>query len=202
MVAPDVLKALVPVIKEFERLAIPYYIGGSVASSSYGWPRTTNDVDIIAAVEERHIRPLMSALQDAYYIDAEMIREAVQLASSFNLVHLDSVIKIDVFCAKTKSYDIETMQRRRPLPLDEETPDLQASFASPEDVILAKLQWYVKGGCISGKQWNDILGILKIQHGKLDGEYLIYWADKLQLSDLLQKAVRDSESGAAPHSSE
>lgn len=188
----DILEALHPVIKAFDDLSISYYIGGSIASSIYGLARATMDVDLVAAIKQEHIEPLKDALQDHYFIDPDMILEAIRRQSSFNLIHLDTMIKIDVFISKGESYQKEVLKRKRKDTLDEEDSGSEFYFSSPEDTILNKLQWYDMGGRSSERQWLDITGIIKVQGALLDKDYLTKWAKKLRLPDLLEKAYRDA----------
>ena len=109
----DILTAIKPVAEAFEKLGISYYIGGSLASSAYGIARSTLDVDIVSDLEIRHIFPLVGMLESAYYIDAEMIADAIRRRFSFNLIHLETMLKIDVFIVKDSSYDKEAFRRRR-----------------------------------------------------------------------------------------
>jgi hypothetical protein len=196
MKKPDILEALRPVIKAFDDLSISYYIGGSIASSIYGLARATMDVDLVAAIKQKHIKPLKDALQVNYFIDTDMVSEAIQRQSSFNLIHLDTMIKIDVFISKGEAYQKEVLKRKRKDTLDEEDPDSEFYFSSPEDTILNKLQWYDMGGRSSERQWLDIIGVIKVQNALLDKDYLIKWAKKLQLPDLLEKAYLDSLQGS------
>lgn len=191
MKKPDIIVALDMVIGCFEKLGIAYYIGGSVASSAYGIARATMDVDLVANVEIRQVNRLVKALETDYYINAEMIRDAIHRRSSFNVIHLDTMIKIDVFIVKDQPYDSEAFTRRQPDTLDEES-SRKFYLSSPEDVVLSKLQWYQAGGRVSEQQWKDILGVLKVQSGKLDLEYLKYWASKLNLSELLNRSFDDA----------
>jgi hypothetical protein len=191
MKKPDIIVALDMVIGCFEKLGIAYYIGGSVASSAYGIARATMDVDLVANVEINQVNRLVKALETDYYINAEMIREAIHRRSSFNLIHLDTMIKIDVFIVKDRPYDSEAFTRRQPDTLDEES-SRKFYLSSPEDIILNKLQWYLKGGGVSEQQWKDVLGVLKVQGGKLDSEYLKHWASRLNLSDLLNRSFDDA----------
>ena len=89
-----------PVAGAFERLGVPYYIGGSVASSAYGIPRATMDVDMMSNLLPRHVRPLVELLEPLYYIDESMILDAIEQRSSFNLIHLETMVKIDIFITK------------------------------------------------------------------------------------------------------
>ena len=191
MKKPDIIVALDMVIGCFEKLGIAYYIGGSVASSAYGIARATMDVDLVAKLEISQLNHLVKALKTDYYINAEMIRDAVHRCSSFNLIHLETMIKIDVFIVKDQPYDLQALARRRPDTLDEES-SRKFYLSSPEDIILKKLQWYQSGGGVSEQQWKDILGVLKVQGGKLDLEYLRYWATKLNIPDLLNRSFDDA----------
>lgn len=162
-----------------------------MASSAYGIARATMDVDLVANVEIRQVNRLVKALETDYYIDAEMIKNAIHRSSSFNLIHLETMIKIDVFIVEDRPYDSEAFARRQPDTLDEES-SRKFYLASPEDVILNKLLWYRKGGGVSEQQWKDVLGVLKVQGDKLDSEYLKHWASRLNLSDLLNHSFDDA----------
>jgi hypothetical protein len=187
----DIIEALNKVIECFGELGIAYYIGGSVASSAYGVARATMDVDLVANLEMSQVNRLVRGLEADYYVSAEMIKEAIHRRASFNLIHLKTMVKIDVFIAKDQPYDSQALARRRPDTLDEEN-SRKFYLSSPEDAVLSKLQWYERGGRISDQQWKDIIGVLKVQSSGLDFEYLKYWASKLNLSELLNRSFRDA----------
>ncbi len=189
----EIYAALEPVAKAFDELGICYYIGGSVASSVYGMPRATQDVDLITDLKPQHANPLVAKLASAYYIDKEMILSAIDKRACFNLIHLDTMIKIDIFIAKDDAYQKKAFQRRREDTLDEENTSLKFYLLSPEDVILAKLKWFRAGGCVSEQQWRDIQGILKVQEQSLDRKYLLGWAEQLTLDELLKKSFQEAE---------
>lgn len=191
MKAPDIVIALSPVIQAFEKLGIAYYIGGSVASSAYGIARSTLDIDLVADLKLNHVDPLVRSLESEYYIDGLMIKDAILRHSSFNLIHFETIIKVDVFVLKDTAYYQKAFERKRKDSLDEEVPH-EFYLASPEDVILNKLIWYHLGGNVSDRQWQDILGVLKVQKGFLDTEYLRYWASDLHISGLLDYAFHDA----------
>lgn len=191
MKQPDIIAALDGVIACFEKFGIEYCIGGSVASSAYGIARATMDVDLVANVKADQVARLVEALETDYYIDAGMIREAIRRSASFNLIHLETMIKIDVFIVKDHPYDSQALARRQRDTLDENS-SRQFYLYSPEDVVLNKLQWYQRGGGVSDRQWRDVLGVLKVQGGKLDLEYLKCWAAKLNLTDLLKRSFDDA----------
>jgi hypothetical protein len=187
----DIIEALSKVIDCFDSLGLAYYIAGSVASSAYGMARATMDVDLVAHIELSQVDHLVKSLEADYYISAETIADAVRRRASFNLIHLETMIKIDVFIAKDRPYDSEAFARRRSDTLDEES-SRKFYLSSPEDAVLGKLQWYRLGGGVSEQQWKDVLGVLKVQSGKLDLEYLKYWASKLDLSELLSRSFDDA----------
>lgn len=189
---PDVLAAIEPVIKAFEKLGVLYYIGGSVASSAYGIARATLDVDLVSDLKPHHVLPLVEMLESAYYIDEEMILDAIHRRSSFNLIHLDTMLKVDIFIVKDRLYHREALRRKRKDTLDEEQGAAEFYLASPEDIILNKLEWFRMGGNVSERQWLDVLGVLKVQEDLLDMEYLRHWAAELRLTDLLKQAIREA----------
>jgi hypothetical protein len=191
MKTPDILVALKPVINIFEKLSIPYYIGGSIASSIYGIARATMDVDIVAKVDTRHIPALKQHLENDYYMDEDMIKEAILNKSSFNLIHLETVLKIDVFIYKDDPYQRIAIQRKLKDTL-EENSDTTFYFSSPEDIIINKLIWYKMGGEVSDRQWLDVIGVIKVQGESLDKSYLKDWSQKLQILELLNKAFNES----------
>lgn len=189
---PDILKTVIPVIRAFEKLGIAYYIGGSVASSAYGMARATMDVDCVSDLTQEKVKNFVAMLEGEYYVDEQMILEAIQQYSSFNLIHLETMLKVDIFIVKNRPYDQVALQRRKKDTLDDESVP-EVYLASPEDVILNKLDWFHRGGRSSEKQWNDILGVLKVQKGYLDLEYLNHWACQLDLPDLLKEAFVEAE---------
>ena len=190
MNSSQVLAAITPVIEVFEQLGVLYHIGGSVASSIYGILRATIDADLIADLRLEHVRPLVIQLQTDYYIDEDMIRDAIKRRSSFNVIHLDTMLKVDVYIPKFRSFDQEELRRAQQEVLLEETRPF--NVASPEGTILNKLEWYRMGGEVSDRQWNDILGVLKVQGTSLDIDYLQKWAANLRVTDLLERALVDA----------
>jgi hypothetical protein len=192
MKEPDIILAIKPVIKAFNQLSIPYYIGGSIASSLYGIARASMDVDMIAALTYNHVASLVEYLKDGYYIDEQMIVDAISTASSFNLIHLETMMKIDVFIHKQDPYHESALTRRIQDLIVEGDPDSSYYFSSPEDVIISKLDWHKMGGQASDRQWLDILGVIKVQADSLDKDYLMRWSEAQGLSDLLKQAFSDA----------
>lgn len=168
-----------------------YFVGGSVASALYGEARSTRDIDLVAAMLPDHVGPFLAALGAAFYADAAAIRAEVVARRSFNVIHLDTMVKADVFVLKGDGFGRSQFARRTAKQLSRE--DSTAIYvASPEDTVLAKLQWFRDGGGVSDRQWNDVLGVLKVQGPTLDRAYLEQWAHELGLTDLLRRALDDA----------
>jgi len=189
---PDIVIAIEPVVNAFEELGISYYIGGSVASSACGVPRATLDVDIVADLKSRHVHPFVVMLESEYFIDEEMILRALRPKASFNLVHLKTMLKVDIFIVRDDAFHQEALRRKRKETLAEEQEPKEFYFASPEDIILSKLEWFYKGGNVSERQWNDVIGVFKVQQKLLNMEYLKKWAAELGLTALLNKSLHDA----------
>ncbi len=187
----EALSVTLMVTDVLERLHVPYAIGGSMASASHGRIRATLDVDIVAALIGKDIAPLVRELDQEFYADAAMIRAAVANQGSFNLIHRRTMFKIDIFVVGDRLFDRRQLERRRLQVLS--PPDGKAFIASPEDVILAKLDWYRQGGEVSERQWDDIQGVLEIQGAGLDVPYLRDWAEDLGVADLLDRALTEYE---------
>jgi hypothetical protein len=190
---PEPVHVTMKVVEAFNKLEIAYLIGGSLASAVYGVVRTTLDADLVADIRVEHIQPLVDLLHDEFYIDPDMIRNAVQHSSSFNLIHLESVFKIDVFVLQSRPFDRNRMQRRVLQPLGD-LPSHQVFFSTAEDMILTKLEWFRAGGETSERQWRDIVGMLNSQSDQLDLDYMQDWAISLSVDDLLQKAIAEAAS--------
>ena len=187
----EMLDALRPVVATLRRLGVKHYVGGSVASSVHGVARTTLDVDIIAELQESHVEGLTQALSGSFYVSEPMIRAAIVNGSCFNVIHLATSFKVDVFIPKNRSYDQTAMDRIQPETIGEEG-GVETWVATPEDVILSKLESYRMGEEISEHQWFDVLSVLRIQQGRLDLEYMCQWAGRLGVSDLLERALAEA----------
>jgi hypothetical protein len=192
-VTPDVLGALTPVVEALERLGVAHYLGGSIASSAYGVARSTLDADLVADLEAEHVQPLVESLQPAYYVDADMISDAVARKSCFNVIHLATMFKVDVFVVKDRQYDRAALRRICRDTLALEPPGREFFLASAEDVVLSKLEWFRLGDEVSRRQWDDAVGVLRVQQDALDKRYLVQWARELGVADLLDRAWRESE---------
>ncbi|MBU1298462.1 MAG: hypothetical protein KJ963_08550 [Bacteroidetes bacterium] len=185
----EIQDALEPVVKAFEDLGILYYISGSVASSVYGIARATMDIDLVSDCRQNQVNLLVKKLKTNYFIDENMISDAIKNNSSFNLIHLDTMLKIDVFILKERSFQKMAFERKRKDSISDEPDSVKVYFCSAEDIILSKLEWYKSGGCVSERQWKDVVGVIKVQGDLLDKAYLWYWSKDLGVDDLLEKAL-------------
>ncbi|MBI3922634.1 MAG: hypothetical protein HY318_14525 [Armatimonadetes bacterium] len=184
------------VIDALETLRVPYLIGGSLASAVHGVLRATHDADLVADLRPQHVEPLVEALGGAFYVEAGAIREAIGQQISFNVIHLETMFKVDVFVKRVRPFDEAQFQRRASHLIDADT-DRTGYVASAEDTILTKLEWYRMGGEVSDRQWGDVLGVLKTQGENLDMEYLRKWATALGVEDLMEKALSQAQVGTS-----
>lgn len=188
----ETLLLAVEVAKIFEKLGVEYFIGGSLASSQHGVPRATLDADMVARMTAAQVKPLLLALGEAWYADETAIRAAIAASSSFNLIHIDTAQKVDVFVARSRAFEQRQFAAAVRLSLGEGAGEHAPFFASAEHSVVAKLEWYRLGGEISDRQWHDILGIIQVQGAALDRESMAVDADSLGVSDLLRRAFAEA----------
>jgi hypothetical protein len=180
------------IAREFDRLNIRYLIGGSLASSLHGVPRATHDVDMVAEINHAHVQRLVKALSPDFYVDAEMIHDAIRHRSMFNVIHMATMFKADIFIMKADAASRREMDRREPYNIVEDDPD-ELFLSSAEDIIVQKLYWYELGGGVSERQWTDVVGVIQIQGGRLDSDYLEKAALELGVAEHLKRAFKAAE---------
>ena len=185
---PEPIAVTLQVIDALEQVGAAYVIGGSLASTVHGVVRTTLDTDIVADLNLQQARPFADLLAGTFYLDIDSIHDAIRKHSSFNVIHLATMFKVDVFIPKGRPFDRQQLDRRQPWVADPDSGRI-IYVATPEDTILAKLAWYRLGDEISDRQWRDILGVLAVQGDRLDFAYMRQWAATLDVSDLLERAL-------------
>lgn len=182
---PDPLDVAVIVARALDAVGVPYTIGGSIASSMAGEPRSTIDIDFVVAMDEGHIAPLVARLDDEFYLSADALTRAVRDRRSANLIHQDTQVKVDLFIAGGTPLDASQIARRREVDIG----GRRLFVHPPEDILLQKLRWFRMGGEVSDRQWRDILGIVRVQGTRLDRAYLESQAPILDVADLLNRAL-------------
>lgn len=187
----DSIRVMLLVTDVLEKMGIPYAVGGSLSSSVHGVMRSTLDVDIVADLRLEHIRPFVTALSPVFYADDEMMRDAIEHHSSFNLIHYETAFKVDIFIPKERTFDRMQLERRIASIIATD-PEHIVYVTSPEDIILSKLEWYRMGDEVSDRQWRDILGVVKMKSDQLDLAYLRRWAKELAVEDLLERALQEA----------
>lgn len=186
---PDVLDIALAVARALEEIGVPYFIGGSVASSLQASARSTNDVDFVVRMEPEHAQALADALGESYSVDVAALRDAILSRWSWNVFHLETGIKIDLMMQQSTPYDQAAFARRKRFRID---VDCEPFLKSVEDSILKKLQWYRDGGEQSSTQWRDVVELLRVNQGALEVDYLDSWAARLAIDDLLSRARQEA----------
>lgn len=182
---PDVVYVALLVAREFERNQIDYFLGGSLASSFQGEPRATNDIDFVVSMSETQVDRFASALGEAFLIDPPALQQAMREGRAWNIIHLDTVTKIDLIPRGTGAFDRSEFERRERVEVREGE---WLYVKRPEDTVLRKLLWYREGGGVSDRQWRDVLGVLRHSAKEMDVVYLAEWARALGVADLLDAA--------------
>jgi hypothetical protein len=181
MTLPELLAL---VVRQLESTGIDYMIGGSVASSIYGEPRTTRDIDIVIEVGSESLRSLFATFdRSAVYIDDPLPHQHVASGQMFNVLDIVGGWKVDLVIKKARPFSITEFDRRRHL----DVLGVEAMVASPEDVLLTKLEWSLLSR--SSRQLDDARGIVAVQRDSLDLAYLRRWGAELGVADLLDSIL-------------
>ena len=173
-----------------DSLEIPYLVGGSVASTLLGEPRSTQDIDMVIDLSPDKVTSLINLLQPRFYVSEAAVLEAIQYKRSFNIIDNESLGKVDFFILKNDPFP-RTEFRRRQAKVVRQNPDRVLFLPTAEDIILQKLIWH-NLGFGSQKQWRDILGVIKLQGETLDFNYLRQWGTNLGLLESLERALNQS----------
>ncbi len=189
---PAPLKVVLGVIDILEDLGMRYHLGGSFASAVHGVPRQTMDADIVVDLDAGRVARLVDRLKNDFYVDSEIAADAVARRGSFNVIHLESGFKVDFFVKGDSGFDESELERSELQQITDDPP--RAVYVkTAEDTILRKLQWYTAGGGVSDRQWRDVLGVIMTGGEDIDRDYLRGWADRLDLADALERALREAD---------
>lgn len=189
---PDPVAVAVAVADRLAKLNIHYLIGGSFASSLHGEPRSTNDIDFVVDMNASTARRFAESLGADFYVDADVAVEAARTGGSFNLVHIATAIKVDLFVAGSDPFDRERLRRRQFVRLETAGSSTMLHVDSAEDIVLRKLEWFRRGGEVSERQWRDVIAVLGAQR-QLDLAHLERWANQLGVADLLARAFAEAK---------
>lgn len=175
------------IIDLLERTDIPYMVAGSMSSSFYGKPRSSQDVDIVINPDRNSLGKLLDLLGPEYYVSRPAATEALEHRGMFNIIDMRTGWKVDLVIRKTRPFSQEEFARRRPA----EVMGVQTWILSPEDSILSKLEW--TQGHESVMQLQDAIHVLLTQWNSLDMEYLRHWADELGISRQLETLIHQAQ---------
>jgi len=177
-------KVLQIVISILKKNNIPYMLTGAIAVNYYGRPRLTHDVDIIVNIEKKHIQSIVDAFYQEFYVSSESVEDAIKHHTALNIIHSETGLKIDFWMRTNEEYDKTRFSRRE----SQTIFDREMYISSAEDMILIKLLWYKKS--TSEKHIIDAKGILQIQGESVDNNYLIKWAEKLSVREILKELLK------------
>jgi hypothetical protein len=164
---------------------IRYYVTGGVAAVAYGEPRTTQDLDVVLAIDLADLPRIATIFEIAGFYISGLDDVIAQRMSSFQVTQIETISRADLMVANSTEYGRIQLSRRKTIPI---STDKDVYFASPEDVIINKLLWGKSSQ--SEKQWRDILSIMKTQQESLEYSYISEWADRLGITvDYLRAKV-------------
>jgi hypothetical protein len=166
-------------------------IGGSYASSAWGEPRATHDLDIVIRDSDMSPADLIWTMPGSVIVNEREADEAFRSNTAFRcfqLFHTDG-LKVDVFVVSDTEYSQSQVDRSRLIEIIEGFP---LRFAAPEDTVLAKIRWYLLGNKISERQWNDLVRVIETQGDLFDAEYLLRWARHFHVQDLAMQALEEA----------
>jgi hypothetical protein len=176
-------------VEVLDRLGIRYLVAGSMATTIYGEPRFTNDIDVVVDLRPEQVDSFcLSFPPTDFYCYREAVVDAIRQRSQFNIIHFESGIKIDVFIPDESEFSRTQLGRGVQTRLGS---GFEVRFAAPEDVILKKLEYFKEGG--SEKHIRDIAGVLKVQAERIDRQYIADWATRLGLGDTWRDVLQRVE---------
>ena len=187
------LEVVADALARFHRIGLNPLIGGSFASSVWGRPRQTHDLDVSVLLSPQHAEPILQEFEGDYMVNRGEMEAALaspKWPATFQLLHFESTFKIDVFLSENNEYDKLVAERARSAEI---LPGTQARYVSAEDIVLTKLRLYDLGRRVSDRQWNDLVQVIEIQGKAFDRDYLLRWAEHFGLRDLAIEALQEAK---------
>jgi hypothetical protein len=184
----ELVDALTPVANALQTLRVRHFVGGSVASSFHGAARSTMDIDLVCELSDDDISPLIQSIGKDYYASETAMRDAVRRKGCFNLIHLPTSFKVDVFVSRGRPFDIESMERAKLQRLGDRRI-VELPIATAEDSIVSKLEWYRLTSETSERHWDDVSRLLDLLGDDIDRDYLCRAAQSVGVEDLLRKLM-------------
>ncbi len=189
MTLSAILQRIVAILDE---ASIPYMLTGSLAAAFYATPRATQDIDLVLEISPEQVGMLTAQLQSAgLYVSSDAAQEAIRLEGQFNAIDPDTGWKVDFIVRKSRAFSIKEFGRRQ----SQNVLGMDLFLVSPEDLIIAKLEWARKGQ--SELQLKDVQGILRNSESDLNRTYVEHWIGELGLTEIWKTALEalDSEPG-------
>ena len=167
--------------RRFDQTGINYMLTGSMAMNYYAQPRMTRDIDIVIAITHEDVERVGTLFRPDYYVSEKNIRESLDQESIFNLIHQESVIKVDCIIRKESEYRRLEFERRQKIPI----LDFATFIVSKEDLIILKL--FSAKDSHSEIQLGDVKNLLATGY---DASYLQRWTRELELDNLVKECLK------------
>ena len=197
----DLMAAMLPALRAFDHLGVSSYLAGSIASSLHGMQQLAQDVDLVVNLPASSIAPLLTLLKPSFALDEDAMREAVLSRTPCSLIHLDTLLKVDVIQPRPSPFETAVRPLVAAYTLDERYPPVRVASAC--EMILFKLQRYQRDersrsdGMRDDSEWNDVVGMLKVQGLALDLALLERWAEALVGAETWRQVLVDAGLTAA-----
>jgi hypothetical protein len=176
-------KALTQFISDLNSLHVPYMITGAYAVSYFGLPRATHDLDIVIEIGPANVDSVVKKFSRGYVVDKGMAENAVRYRTHFSMIHTKSDLKIDLWVLKGTEDEARKFARRKKVSL----LGVPTNIISAEDIVITKLEWFKRSK--NTKHLDDAMGIIKVQAGKLNREYIKRTLEKLGIKKYWDMAV-------------
>jgi hypothetical protein len=176
------LDILRDITKRLDRAGLDYMLTGSIALNYYAEPRMTRDIDIVVALEPKDADLVVALFENDYYVPRNAVMRALANRTLFNIIHTESIFKVDCIIRKNTEYRRLEFQRRQRVDVD----GVSIWIVSKEDLIISKLLWAKDSH--SSFQLRDVRNLLKSSY---DADYLEAWTHRLGLEELLRESLNE-----------